>query len=269
MKARAVAALAAIFVAPWLAANDHSIGRISDPKQRQAQRAVFTQTVAELHRQERVAAPSAGDARALAGRILADHKRFSFGAVQKAPPKTWWERLQDWLAERWKAIVKGLFGKAHLSRSSSIAIGDVLLGLSILAFFALLIRLLLQYGRRSALPGAQTHTLDREQSANSLAAQAQRAADAGDFNRAAALLFAASLHVLAGRGDVEMDTGRTVGQLSRLVRASVPAAAAAFDTMGAMLTKSVYAEEPLTRAEWEDALAAYRALERIEAARAA
>lgn len=270
MRSRAVAALAVVFLGPWLAANDHAIGRISDPKVRQAQRAVFARTVAELHRREHLAPTrSAAAAHALAQRILADHKRFTFGAVQKPPPKSWWERLQEWIGDRWKAIVKGLFGRAHLSQSSSVAIGDVLLTLSVLAFFGLLLRLLLQYGRRSAQPGAQTHALDRGENAASLAGQAQHAANAGDFNRAVALLFAAALHVLDDRGVLESDTARTVGELRRRVRAAVPDCADAFGTLGTLLTKSVYAEERLNAADWEAAQTAYNILKRIGTAHAA
>jgi hypothetical protein len=136
-------------------------------------------------------------------------------------------------------------------------------------FFALSIRLLLQYGRRSAPPGAQTHALDRGESAASLAAQAQRAAEAGDFNRAVAALFAASLHVLADRGVLETDTARTVGELRRLVRAAIPDSAQPFDTLGAQLTKSVYAEERLNHSDWDAARAAYDVLKRIGSAHAA
>ena len=261
MKARAVAALAVVFAVPWTAANDRAIERIHDAKTRQAERAVFVRTVAELHAAQRESpVRTAPEAQKIAQTILSDRATYAFGSVQKPPPKTWWQRLQEWIGERWAALIKALFGRARMPAGVNAAIGDVLLGLSILAFIALLARLLITYSRRSLPADPRTYAVRSTQNAATFAARAFALAARGDFNGAAAAIFRAALHVLADRGALQADDARTVGELRRRIRAESPHLAAQFDVLARLLTQSVYAQTPLTHADWEDARAAYERL---------
>lgn len=246
MKARAVAALAVVFAVPWTAANGRAIGRIHDAKIRQAERAVFVRTAPEAQK--------------IAQTILSDRAVYTFGAVQKPPPKTWWQRVQEWIGERWAALVKALFGRARMPAGVNAALGDVLLGLSIVAFMALLARLLITYSRRSLPADPRTYAVRSSQNAATFAARAFALGARGDFNAAAAAIFRAALHVLADRGALEADDARTAGELRRRIRAESPHLAAQFDVLARLLTQSVYAQTPLTQADWEDARAAYERL---------
>lgn len=270
MKARAVAALALVFLQPWMAANERSISHIRNPQVRHAQAAVFARTVRALHDSERTpAVQPAVQPDAVAAQILSDHRRFTFAAVQKPPPKTWLERLQDWFAQRWSAILKGLFGNVRLSARTSTTIGDVLLALALAAFFALLARLFWQYARRSAPARTDAYGLDRHESAASLAGRAQHHAQRAEYNAATALLFAAALQVLSDRGALTLDRSRTLGELRRIIARNAPGVADAFSALGAQLARSVYADATLDAADWESALAAYGQIRRLERADAA
>ena len=264
MKARALAALAVVFLQPWLAANDRAISAISDPHVRATQRAVFARTQIQLRDAERAPSASAPGAPAIARAILADHRRFAFGSVQKPPPKTFWQRLEEWLGQKWESVIKALFGRVHLSGHVSVAIGDILLPLSLLAFLAIALRLAWQYGRQAepAVPAA--FGLDPAQSAAMLAAHAQRRAEAGDYNAAVALLFSAALRVLDDRGIVDAGDARTVGELRRAVNRRAPHVAAAFGAIAMLLSRAVYADALLSQADWETAAQAYATLKRVQ-----
>lgn len=263
MKARAVAALALVFLQPWVAANDRAISAIADPRARAAQRAVFERTQSRLHDAQRAHGPLAADAPAQARAILADRRRFSFGAIQKPPPKTVWERLQDWIGARWEALLKALFGRVHLSANANVAIGDVMFVLALVAFLAIAVRLAWQYARKSAAPLEDAFALDPAQSAAAIAARANRRAEEGDYNAAVALLFSAALHVLADRGIVDADGARTVGELRRAVKRRSSAAAGPFATLAMLLTRAVYAEVTLDAQDWNGATHAYAALRTV------
>lgn len=250
-------------VARWTLENQRAIAHVRAPKARHAQERTFEETQREIVRMRSArGAQDAPNAEALAAKILANHRVFVFGEVQKPPPKTWWDRFKDWLGERWNTAFKALFARVHLSGVASVAIGDVLLAISMLVFLGLLARVVWLYGRRS--PGARgaVHGLDSAADPAQLAGRAAAAAGRGDYTLAVSLLFAAAVVVLHASGAFAGEPSETVGEMRRSVRSTHARFAPDFDELAHALTLSVYADARIDAQDYERARAAYDALVR-------
>jgi len=156
--------------------------------------------------------------------------------------------------------MKALFSRVHVSGRTSVAIGDILLVLSILAFLTLLGRLFWLYVPRSNASAVNARGLEPPEDPALLYTRALEAARGGDYRCGIALLFAAALVTLRMRSSLHEDAAKTIGELRRSVRRTHPESSAPFDRLAAALTRAIYADAALDAAQWESAIAAYAAL---------
>ncbi|MFN2528401.1 MAG: DUF4129 domain-containing protein [Candidatus Baltobacteraceae bacterium] len=238
----------------WVGANRQSISRIHKAKERKARERMFAQSVRDFAALRAAAPPRTGaNAARTAQMILSNHRLYRFERVQKTGPKTWWDRLTGWTAQRWRAIVKALFKDMHVSRGASLAFGDILLASATAAFLFVVVRLMWHYGRRSSVS-----PLDETQVAlanpGALYARAERAAQSGRYGESVTTIFAAALCALHRRGLPAGEQGETVGELRRRVHRSE------FDVLARAVTMAVYADATPGSHDWERARDAYRAL---------
>ncbi|GAC1657112.1 MAG: hypothetical protein NVS9B12_09060 [Vulcanimicrobiaceae bacterium] len=240
----------------WLEANRHSIAHVTPARERRRQERVFAQTLVALKVQEHLRPLDAPNAQPLARQIVSNGRIFHFESVQPTPPKTWWDRLRGWVWERWQAMLRALFGKHRLGGTASIAVADMVLVLSILAFLWVLVRILWHYGRVETQLW-EAADLPAGDNPAKLCARADEEASLGRYANAVAHLFAATLAVLRRRGVLSTDESETIGQLRRRVRTAIPASVSSFEALSAALTLAVYADAPLHAADWERARSAY------------
>lgn len=177
--------------------------------------------------------------------------------------QTWWERLMSWLGDRWNALVKALFGRAHVNPAVAGFVGDLIIVLLVLAVAAAAIRIVVVYGRRGS-HAAPVRALTPAADAAALYAMAVTRADRGEFAAASQLLFRAMLTLLDVRGTLRDDTSATVGEIRR--RLPARDVLSAFDAVARVFVAGTYAERPLDAAQWERARDAYLALAREPAA---
>lgn len=187
--------------------------------------------------------------------------RVAAGAAPQ--PKTWWEQLLSWLGDRWNALMRALFGRAHINPQAAAFIGDLIIALLLLAVAAAAIRVLVVYGRRGQ-PAASVRALTPAADAATLYAMASQRADRAEYTAAGQLLFRATLALLDVRGAVRDDASATVGEIRRRIGARD--VVGAFDAVAAMFVAGTYAERPLDAAQWERARDAYLSLAREPAA---
>lgn len=194
------------------------------------------------------------DPHALARTILAE-PRFR---VRVAPVRTaWWTPITKWLGDRWNQLVDAFTHHVKIGTGASIAIGDLLLIAVIALVVIVAVRLLMQYVREAA-PADHARRLEPHASSEDLYAEAQRAAQHGEYARAIALLFSGALAALDVRGVVHDDPSRTVNECRREVRARAPQCSASFDIVARAFSAVVYADAPVSAEQWERARDAYQ-----------
>ncbi len=238
----------------WVDANRQSISRIHNARERKVRERLFAQSVRDFAALRAAAPPRRGaNAARTAQIILSNHRLYVFGEVQKTAPKTWWDQLTAWTAQRWRAIVNALFKNMHISRGTSLAFGDILLGGAIAAFLFFVVRLMWHYGRRTSVARFEEN---RVAFANpgALYARAEGAAQSGRYGESVTTIFAAALCALHRRGLPAGEQGETVGELRRRVHRSE------FDVLARALTMAVYADATIGPQDWEHARDAYRSL---------
>lgn len=197
------------------------------------------------------------DPHALAQTIVAD-PRFRI-AVTRPKPKTWWDSLVQWLSDRWTQLIDAFAHRVHVGERTSATIGDILI-LAVIAIVVIAgVRLLLGLLREHA-PSLTARPLPAHASAQSLFALGDRAAEAGRYAAAIALVFRAALVELDVQGVVHDDPSRTVNECRGAVRQRAPECAAAFDTIARAFTDALYADAPVSARQWSAARDAYHAL---------
>jgi len=210
-------------------------------------------------------APGAAPApllRALAAHELAIPGRYTLTAAapQPKPIPTWWQRLWQWLADRWAALWKGLFSRIHVGRSGATTIGDVLIAFAavvlLLAAFRLLGELQVERRGRSRFTSSENEPIR----AHELYERACALARQGEYAAAARLLFSAMVAALDVRGLVRDDRTSTVGELRSVLRSHDAALVPAFNDVASAFVAATFAERPVEAREWERARDAYRAL---------
>ncbi len=160
--------------------------------------------------------------------------------------------------------MNGLFGHSlHFGGINLASLGDLLLLLAAAALVVLAVRLLLLFSREGARATAYSDVAPLVQ-ARDWHARSLRAADSGDFRRAAILLFGAALRTLNLRGLMRDEPSRTVNECRRELRARAPGAVADFEIVARTFTAALYAEMPVTAGQWEAARLAYEHLARRE-----
>jgi hypothetical protein len=198
---------------------------------------------------------------ALAQRELAIPGRYQLARVSPSTmPRPWWQQLLEWMAERWQQLWNVLFSRVHLGRSQAVSIGDLLLVLVGVALVYAGIRLIanLRFARTAA--NAAAEPLAEAPAPRSFYKQACTAANAGEYGRAALLLFAGTIVLLDRRGDVALRQSATVGDVRRALRARNPSVVLQFDAIAAPFVQTAYAERPIAQTQWDRARSAFEAL---------
>jgi hypothetical protein len=236
-------------------ASDAQIAKISNAKKRAAAEKAFAGVRGRLD--ESAPAAMLPDFAAAARRELATPGRYHLSTKVAPPPQpTLWEQLWKWVWDRLTDLWNALSSRVHLGPAGAIAIGDILIGLAVLALVFGVIRLLAEFqiDRRRA---AAVEALNPTRDARKLYDSATAAARKGDLTAASRLLFAAAVVALDLRGVVTEDPSATVGDLRRALRSRQTELVAPFDVVAAPFVASTYAERTVEPADWERAHAAF------------
>ena len=251
-----------ISVQRWIDAHTHAIARIQNPKERLTAQKRFAETRALLRREEARSLTVAPlqDPQRLARSILNNRRLYRF--MQPAQPyrRPWWQRLFDWLSERWSRVLRAIFGRATLPAPVNRRIADALLGLSILVFLALLGRIIWLYGRRARSKSIAVPLAIPDDPAN-LLRLSMRAAERGNYALAVTQLFAAAVALLMIKKRFDGHASETVREMGRRVGSDDPQLREPFDQLTDSLTRAVYAEHPIVFDDWTRSLGAYHRLE--------
>jgi hypothetical protein len=170
----------------------------------------------------------------------------------------WWQRITEWIGDRWNDIVRVVFGRVHGGAAPSIA-GDVLLALAVLVVIVFALRLFSSISLdRKGESGAEP--LYGNARAAEWYRRAVESASNGDFAYASRCLMGATVAALRERGAIEPSAGATVGELGRELFVRAPQYLTPFRTVARTFVIGTYAERPLGRADFDGAAGAYRAI---------
>lgn len=194
------------------------------------------------------------DPHALARQILSA-PRFRMH-VAAAPRKTWWDFFVGWIGDRFKDLVDALTRHVRVGESTSVALGDIILVAVCAVVVIVAVRLIASYAGE-AVAAAPSHALSPRVRAEALYQQSLVAADAGRYGEAIALLFRAALVALDVRGIVHDEPSLTVNEYRREVHSRAPRFIVPFDALARIFTAAIYAEAPVSAAQWNAARDAY------------
>jgi hypothetical protein len=170
-----------------------------------------------------------------------------------------WEPLVHWLSH----VHIRSFGSAGGDAATIVGYGVVAVACFVLAFA--LYRLIVAFARTGSGEGTSSNggrvALERTLSSQQWRARAAEAARAGDYGRAIAALFTASLATLDERAIVAFDATRTPGEYRRLVRRVRAAAAEPFNDLCGRFVRAAYAEAVATADDYAAAERAFAAFE--------
>jgi uncharacterized protein DUF4129 len=116
--------------------------------------------------------------------------------------------------------------------------------------------------RRRAITATEGEPLPANATTDQLRSAAVEAAAAGNYARAVALLFHASLVLLDRAGKVAYDPARTAGEYRRVVRRKVQWVSTEFDALAHIFTAAAYAQDPIEQPAWERAVTAFSGISR-------
>jgi hypothetical protein len=207
-----------------------------------------------------------GDPDAVARAILAQpaYRRIP-ASTDVAPQPSVWQILWDWIVDH---VLRPLFGPISHALGSAhpvgAAFGIVLIAIALLALAFLVFRLAVAFVGPALARGrdvASGVALDAERTREDWLAAARAAAARGDYARAIAALFSASLAALDERSIVPFDPARTPGEYRRMVRQATRPASAAFDELSDRFVRAAYAPSVPARADFDAAERAFAAFE--------
>jgi hypothetical protein len=219
---------------------------------------------AHLHRL--IDAPQTGpepraDLQALANRELSIPGRYQLTTPRLATVRgePWWlrewARLHDWWSQLWHVIF------AHApGRSTTLAIGDVLIALVALLLIVVAIRLLRELRIERARSNRNAEALTELPDGQTLYRRACDAAARADYGGAALLLFAATIALLDKRGAIALTSSATVGELRRELRARDAALLGPFDSVAAPFVQRAYADRAVDAPQWQHARSAFESI---------
>jgi hypothetical protein len=168
----------------------------------------------------------------------------------------WWDALVGWLSRVWHALVGAFAQRLHVGGKTSIVAGDLVLAIvaGLVVLFA--VRLLLTYVRAQELSVSET-AVPPNVTAQTLYGQAVQLAEHADYSAAAAMLFRACLAALDLQGIVHDERSRTVNECLAQLRERAPQLTVPFDALARIFTAAIYADTPVTGAQWNAARESY------------
>ncbi len=196
------------------------------------------------------------DAAATARAVLADPAYRENGSGKTAKPqKTLWDRFVEWLAGLFDKLFSGLFSAASASPlfGKTLAILLIITFVSLLGVVAYRLARAFLVRRRRGVAAEEGETIEIRPDPSSLYGQARVAARNGQYGRAIALVFRASLMLLDRAGRIPYDPARTAGEYRGEVRRHIAAAAAPFDSLARLFTLATYADSPVSGDDWSQA----------------
>jgi Domain of unknown function (DUF4129) len=175
----------------------------------------------------------------------------------------WWDAFVGWITRVWHALLGAFAQRLHVGGKTSIVAGDLLLAIvaGLVVLFA--VRLLLTYVRAQELSVSET-ALAPHVAAQTLYGQALQLAEQADYSAAAAMLFRACLAALDLQGIVHDERSRTVNECLAQLRERAPQLTVPFDALARIFTAAIYADTPVTGAQWNAARQAYLQLTQSE-----
>lgn len=189
------------------------------------------------------------DPRALAHTILAQ-PRFQ---IHGPPRETWWDRMWQWIGD----VLSRLFGGIHAGAGTLETVGTIVLIAACALVVVAIVRLLLSISGEYAAATPHVRTLQARAAAKHWYDRALQAAAADDYAHAVMLLFRAVLAILDLRGMVHDEPSRTVGESRSELRGRAPQYLSSFDSVARIFTAALYADAPVSRAQFETARTAY------------
>jgi hypothetical protein len=182
-------------------------------------------------------------------------------AAPAPPPKSWLERLLDFIGDRWNQLMSIAFGRAKVGREGAqtfvAVVALAVIGLAVIVAF----RMLRDFRFDRASRVRSVEMLGAGGDAKALFDAACERAARGDYALAARLLFAASVGALALQRVLDDDRSATVGEFRRILRGRDAALVPAFDAISTAFVTSAYAERPIDAAQWQRARDAYLQIE--------
>lgn len=246
----------------WLQAALSSARADRKLRDRKADLRQIAQALRYLALDERGAQPASRDVKATAQSVLANSAYRT--AVTKAapPPKpTIWDRILRWIVEQIGKLFEGL---ANLTQGVPV-LGNIfaiaLIGIAVLALVYVAYRLAAGFAlRRRDATAYEGEELPARANVDTLRATALAAAREGNYARAVALLFQATLVLLDRSQRINYDPARTAGEYRRLVRRKAQFVAAEFDALARIFTAAAFAETPIDEGDWTLAMTAFATL---------
>jgi hypothetical protein len=177
--------------------------------------------------------------------------------------RTLWEMFWDWVRGVWSRLTDALSAHVHLSNGTAVVLGDAIAAALMLIVIIVAVRLLLGVLRDRRQRGEHWQALHSSGDPDDLYDLSLAAARRGDYARAIALLFGAAVLTIGGAGAMRADPSRTVNEWRRVARARNAALGALFDVLARRLTQAMYAERPVSAAQWDEAADAYMSLMRV------
>jgi hypothetical protein len=171
-----------------------------------------------------------------------------------------WDQFWAWLGQQIGQLLRGFIGA--VSGDTGRLIGDLLFGAAIVGIIVVVCYLLLAFAAsRARGPLVSEPDLADARRAPNLIGLAQAAADEGDYARAIAMLFSASLAIFDEKGVVAYDATRTAWEYERLLRARSSDAITPFRQIVRAFVGIAFAAGRATRADYEEARGAVASIQ--------
>jgi len=202
-----------------------------------------------------------GDTTGLAKQILSENAyRAARTTPAPEPQETWWQRFLEWVFDQLGKLFGGLAQATVGTPWVGRLIAVVLIALAVAGLLYVAYRLAQGFAIRRRADAGDGELLPVRGSADELYAAAQEAQRSGQYARAIALLFHASLVLLDRADRVNYDPARTAGEYRRAVRRNAQHVAVDFDALARIFTLAAYADAPVGPPDWSAAEASYRTI---------
>jgi len=161
-----------------------------------------------------------------------------------------WSDFWAWFGQQIGHLLERLIGAA--SGNTGRLIGDFLTGAAIVGIIFVVCYLALRFAASRTKPLGSEKVSEDSLGAPSLIGRAQASADQGDYARAIAMLFAASLAIFDEKGIVAYDSTRTAWEYERILQARRSYLFAPFRTVVRSFVRVAFAAGGATQAEYEE-----------------
>lgn len=248
--------------ARWLHSNRAAITEIANPRTRAQHNHEFSATLQRIASANiRVSGKSASALASAVRAELATPGRYRLKRAVIEPAEPWWQVLWGWFGDRIGALYRLLAAHIKVARGMRTTFGNALIIVAILLIASVGARLLrsLQIARNATR--ARPLPLAHRQSAQTLCVEANALAQAGDYNRAIRMLFAAAITLLDFRDVLHAQSSATVNELRSALGSTDAKLEPPFVALAGQFSAVTYAERAAGAEEWLEARDAYIGIE--------